>query len=505
MRIHEGASGYLAGLASRYGMLMALVAGLLLPLAFAPFGLAPVATLSLAALLLLWQVGSPRLAAWRGFAWGCGAFLAGLYWLYISLHVFGKAPLWLAVPLMLAVVAIMALYPALAGYLFVRVTRRGSAVALVVFFPCLWVLLEWIRGWFASGFPWLALGYSQSDTVLAGLAPIGGVYLVSFAVALSAGGLVALTVNRHALAAAGVVLLVWVAAAALEPLQYTTEKERPVKVSLVQGSVPQDKKWLPEQLGPTLELYREMTLASADSDLVIWPEAAVPALLNVAEPYLQALWQQSRVTGTDLLIGIPRRDPATGQFFNSVIALGEQRYLYDKRHLVPFGEYFPVPGFVRSWMRLMNLPYTDFAAGSRGQAPIPLAGETLAITICYEDVFGALQLPGLHQASMLVNVSNDAWFGDSIAPHQHLQIARLRALETRRPMLRATNTGISAIIGAHGQIVARTRQFQAMSLDAEIRGRQGTTPYMVLGDWLAVMLAVAGMTGVLLIERHRAV
>ncbi len=485
---------------------MSLVAGLLYPLAFAPFDIAPIAILSLAALLLLWTGQSPRTAARLGFAWGIGAFLAGLYWLYISLHTFGGAPLWLALPLMLALVAVMALYPALAGYLYARVTRSSQRAAMLLFFPGVWVLLEWIRGWFASGFPWLAAGYSQTDTVLAAYAPVGGVFLVSFAVAVSAGVVVSVILTKHRVIPVLLLLAIWASAAAIKPVNYSEPRPQAIRVALLQGAISQDRKWLPEQFEPTLQLYSGMTRQSADADLVIWPEAAIPALLEFTQEFLDELWRSARAEKTALLIGIPRRDAVSKQFFNSVVALGEKhRSVYDKRHLVPFGEYFPVPEVVRRWMRLMNLPYTDFAAGAGDQPVISMAGETLAITICYEDVFGAEQLSIASKASILVNVSNDAWFGDSVAPHQHLQIARMRAMETRRPMLRATNTGISAVIDAHGKIMARSRQFAPEILRAEVNGRVGSTPYMRLGDWLSVLLSIAAMALALIFIRRSAV
>lgn len=496
---------YLVVLSVRYGSWLAFLSGLALPLAFAPFAFAPVAILSLAVLLLLWQDATPVTAARRGFAWGFGAFLAGLYWLYISLHIFGKAPLWLSVPLMLGVVAIMALYPALAGYLYARFAPASVRLALLLFLPAIWALLEWLRGWLASGFPWLAMGYSQTDTVLAGFAPIGGVYLVGALVAASAGALVCLIIERRRGLVLTCLLSLWVIGAAIRPMPFTVPKSETLTVSLLQGAVPQDQKWLPEQFAPTLDLYLRMTRDNWTSDLVIWPEAAIPALLANVEDYLGAVWQAARANDTALLIGIPRKDPDNGQYFNSVVALDEVRTIYDKRHLVPFGEYFPVPDFVRRWMRLMNLPYSDFTAGRDDQAPVQVAGETLAVTICYEDVFGAEQLREIAHASLLVNVSNDAWFGDSIAPHQHLQIARMRAMETRRPMLRATNTGISAFIGPGGEILRRSQQFSSQVLTAEVRGHKGKTPYMVLRDWLLVVLAATAVAVALLADRRRPV
>lgn len=485
------------------GTWIALLSGLVYPLAFAPFGIAPIAILSLAILPILWSGISPRDAAVRGFAWGFGAFLAGLYWLYISLHTFGNAPLWLSLPLMFGLVAVMALYPALAGYLYARFAPSSPGAALLLFFPGSWVLLEWIRGWFASGFPWLAAGYSQTDTVLAGYAPVGGILLVSAAVALSAGVVAGLILGGRRVLPVLVLLAIWSAAAALKPIEFSVPRQQAIRVALLQGAVPQDRKWLPEQYEPTLQRYSGMTRRSADADLVIWPEAAIPALLGYAHEFLDDLWKKARAKDTALLIGIPRRDAASGQFYNSVLAMGSrQKLLYDKRHLVPFGEYFPVPDVVRGWMRLMNLPYSDFAAGASDQGVIELAGERLAITICYEDVFGAEQIDIASEATLLVNVSNDAWFGDSIAPHQHLQIARMRAMETRRPMLRATNTGISAIIDAHGSVTLRSRQFEPEILRAEVTGREGTTPYMKTGDWPGVVISLLGV-GLALVSGRR--
>lgn len=489
-----------------YATWLSLAAGLAYPLAFAPFGLAPLAILSIAALLLLCTGTSPRMAARRGFVWGVGAYLGGLHWLYISLHTFGNAPLWLALPLMLGLVAIMAFYPALAGYLFCRFAPSRTAPATLMFFPGVWVLLEWTRGWLASGFPWLAAGYSQTDTSLAGYAPVGGVFLVSAAVAVSAGILASFVLSNKRLLPAGLLLLVWGSAALLRPLDYTETKSAALDVALLQGAVPQDKKWLPEQYAPTLRRYAAMTGQSQSADLVIWPEAAIPALLGSAQGFLDMLWREARERQTALLIGIPRRDEESGQFYNSVVALGSaQQTIYDKRHLVPFGEYFPVPDMVRNWMRLMNLPYSDFAAGAHDQGVLALAGEQLALTICYEDVFGAEQLAAVRNASMLVNVSNDAWFGNSIAPHQHLQIARMRALETRKPMLRATNTGISAFIQADGEISLRSRQFQQEILRARVYGRMGNTPYARSGDWPSVVLSLLLLSAALLAGRYKPV
>ncbi|MEM7283001.1 MAG: apolipoprotein N-acyltransferase, partial [Pseudomonadota bacterium] len=233
----------------------------------------------------------------------------------------------------------------------------------------------------------------------------------------------------------------------------------------------------------------DLTLANLDSDLIIWPEAAIPAFYSRVLDFLSVMSQDIKTTEASLLLGIPRHED--GRFYNSMVALGgEEPTFYDKRHLVPFGEYFPVPKFVREWMRLRNLPYSDYQSGESAQPPLQIAGQNIAVTICYEDVFGEEQLEHAEDVTLLVNVSNDAWFGDSIAPHQHLQIARMRAMEVRRFLLRTTNTGISAIISPGGVVADTIPQFKTAVLNGRVQGRQGVTPYASWGNWFIVVLSL---------------
>ncbi len=470
---------------------VAVLSGVLLPLGFAPFGLYPLIPVSLAALWLLWDDRRPVVAARIGFAWGVGAFLAGTYWLYISIHIFGKAPAPLAVFLMLALVAIMAAYTGLAGYLVRRIDAAGAFGVLLVM-PGIWVVSEWLRGWLFSGFPWLSLGYGLIDSPLSGFAPVLGVHGVSLAAVLLAGGLVLLLAGRsyQRLIAATLIAAILFGGQRLAAVQWTSAEDRQLRVALVQGAVPQDRKWLPSQLEPTKQLYLELTRSHWDRDLIVWPEAAIPAILHEEFDFLETVQEEARSTETSLVLGMLERDPLDGRYFNTLIALGDRQAIYRKRHLVPFGEYFPVPEFVREWMRLLSLPYSDITPGPRAQSPLPLAGEMAAPTICYEDAFGAEQLDFLPEAGLLLNVSNDAWFGNSLAPHQHLQIARMRALESGRFLLRATNTGISAVIGPQGTVLARSPQFETHVLTAEIHPRAGSTPYVRIGNAAVVVLAV---------------
>lgn len=472
-------------------MSAALVAGACLPAGFAPLGLAPVAVFSVAVLFFLWQGVSPRVAAWAGFLWGFGAFLAGTWWLYISIHIFGEAPIVLAIGLMLGLVTIMGLYLALTGWITTRLPVTGLARHLLLL-PGAWVLVEWLRGWLFSGFPWLSLGYAQTDTLLGRLAPVAGVYGVSLASAVLAGVLVQLLVGRGrgrlaaALAGAGVLVLAW--AAGLPA--WSRPAGEPLSVALVQGAVSQDIKWLSRSLEPTKALYRELTRARLGRDIVVWPEAAIPSVAHREADYLEAVAAEARAAGTDLVLGMLEREFDPDRYYNAVLSFGETPGSYRKRHLVPFGEYFPVPDFVREWMRLMSLPYTDISPGEYVQPPLTVAGYPAAISVCYEDAFGAEQRVFLPRAAFLVNVSNDAWFGDSLAPHQHLQIARMRSMEAARWQLRATNTGVSAIIRPDGAVAARSPQFRTHVLEGRILPLTGATPYALAGNTPVVLASL---------------
>ncbi len=467
--------------------LASLVIGLTLPLAFAPFRWWWYAPVAAAAAAAFW-VGRPaREAAACGFGFGAGAFLTGTYWLYISITIFGKAPAALSVLLMLGLVAIMACYYAATAWAVARLAG-GNGVRLLWVLPAAWVFAEWLRGWLLSGFPWLSLGYAQTEGPLAGLGPLLGVYGLSAVVALLAAALLVLWRGgaRDRVVAAAALIVLPVAGWLADGLDWTRPAGEPLRASLIQGAISQDRKWLPEERAPTLLLYRRLTLGESGSDIIVWPEVAVPALAAQVESYLDGIDRILERRGQDLLLGIMDYDYETGAYSNSVLKLGDGEGLYRKRHLVPFGEYFPVPDFVREWMRLMSLPYSDTTAGPPRPPLISVAGHKVALSICYEDAFGAEQLYAFPEASLLVNVSNDAWFGDSIAPHQHLQIAQMRSIEAGRWQLRATNTGITAFIDPRGRLHSRSPQFETAVLSAEVEPRTGRTPYAATGNWPVV-------------------
>ena len=479
----------------RFDGLLALVLGALLSTAFAPFRVFPLAVICLVGLFLMWEHASPRRAAWLGFAFGSGTFLAGTYWLYISVHVFGQAPLWVAIFLMLALVVIMGAYHALVGYIAARWLPRQGFVRWLIALPALWVSVEWLRGWVASGFPWLALGYSQIDFWLASYAPLVGVYGVSVLVVLSAGAVVSALREQGGARLVGLIVLaaVWAGGWWLSRYEWTRTSGEPVTVSLVQGAISQDLKWQAENRDTTLKLYRELTRQALGSRIIVWPEAALPALAHEVDDYLKERFREARGRGSDLIVGVLRYDFTRKEYRNSIVAMSDERSWYDKRRLVPFGEYFPVPPFVRSWMKLMSLPYVDMTAGASQQSPLRAGGQALGATICYEDAYGSQQLEVLKQATLLVNVSNDAWFGDSTAPHQHLEIARMRALEGGRMLLRATNDGITAIIAADGHVLETIPQFKPAVLTAVVQPRAGLTPYAQTGNVPVVSLCLLGV------------
>ena len=472
--------------------------GALTALVFAPAGLYLLAPLLLLPILWSCLCDRSRVAAKNGFFYGVGLFLAGTYWLYISIHVFGQAPLILAIALMIALVLLMALYYSLAAGLMAYVAA-GSAWRLLLAAPAVWVLLEWLRGWLFTGFPWLTMGYSQIDSVLSGWAPLLGVYGVSAALLLSTAAIPLLLRAPRAsrLPPITLVLLPWLAGWGLGYIQWTAPSGEPVMTSIIQGGISQDRKWLPEQFRPTLDLYRETTERQRQSDLVVWPEVAIPALADRVEPYLSMVELGVARRGAALVLGILERDHSGEHVYNSALLLGSgDIQVYRKRHLVPFGEYFPVPETVREWMRLMSLPLSDLSPGDENQPLLEtLDGLKLAVAICYEDAYGAEQLHALPDADLLINISNDAWFGDSIAPHQHLEIARMRALEVGRYVVRATNTGVSAFIGPAGEILDRAPQFEMAVMQRAIVPHSGSTPYVRAGNWPILLLAALLLGG----------
>lgn len=473
------------------GDLIALMAGALLPLAFAPFSIGFLSLLAPALLLWCWQTADRRRCVLRGGLFGVGLFGVGASWVFVSIHVYGQASVILAALLTALFVLGLALLFAAQGFLFACLRSHGRSDALLLF-PALWVLLEAFRGWFLTGFPWLHLGTPHVDSWLGGWAPFLGVLALSGFSALTAGLLVQILNEgrRFWLPAAAVIGLVWLGGWGLLQIRWTQD-EPLMSVALVQGNVPQQRKWEPDFLQETLERYQRLSEPHWQHDLLIWPEAAIPAFADAVKPWLQAQDQHARQHGSTLMTGIPTRSPdAEGrpQYRNSLLSLGASAGRYDKHQLVPFGEYVPLENWLRGLIAFFDLPMSGFSAGPGWQPPMQAGDYSAAPLICYEIAYPDYTARLAQAAQFIVTVSNDTWFGRSIGPHQHLQIARLRALETSKPVLRATNDGFTALIDHHGRITAQAERFVETVLTGQVTPQRGQTLFSVWGSWPVIIL-----------------
>lgn len=483
--------------------ILAAIAGLLSPLAFAPFNFIPVIFVSLAVLFTVWRVSSPRDAFRSGFLFGVGMFGVGVSWVYVSMHDFGGVPAPVGVLLTLLFVLFLALFPAIVGWLHVRYFQQPHGLWInTLAVSALWTLGEWCRGWIFTGFPWLSIGYSQVDSPLSSVAPILGVFGVSWLVTL----VVALLVytQRPTLwkITLPVVAALCVGAYVLTTIEWVTPAGAPIKVALLQGNVSQDLKWRPEQRQPTIDWYVDNTRLSWSSDLIIWPETALPVFYHQAQEFLAGLGNEARSASADVFIGMPVMNPRTQQYYNSMVSVAGPPQSYSKQHLVPFGEYIPFAALLGGLMEFMQVPLPDFSTEPSSPV-VRLAGHAMGVSICYEDAFGEEVIKSLPEATVLINTSNDAWFGDSMAPHQHLQIARMRSIETQRPLLRATNTGVTAAIDHRGRVIAQAPQFEAAVLRVTVQPMQGSTLYARFGNIMLISLLIVLTMVVLLIARKR--
>ena len=490
---------------TRGRMIITAIAGALCVFAFAPFGWWPLEILGLAT--LFYQVlrsDGVKSAALIGWAFGAGWTLAGTHWLYVSLHTYGAMPAPLAAVAVLLLAMAMGVYVAMAmgGAIWLRkrwVLPLPAANLLML--PAMWALFEWLRGWLFTGFPWLSAGYAHNHGPLAGYAPIIGVYGLGWIAAVCAGALL-LLFHRSRYKAIALIAVLMAAGASLGFVQWTAPQGQPIAVRLIQGNVPQDEKFNGAHVQATLKQYQD-AITAAPADLIATPETAIVMLPQQLPPdYLPGLAQFLNKTGSNLILGMPLADSETA-YFNSVIGMravqGASYYRYDKHHLVPYGEFIPY-GF-RWFVNLMSIPLGDMTSGPDLQPAFAIRDQRVLPNICYEDLFGeeiAAQLrhpvQGQQPATILLNTSNLAWFGDTIAIPQHLQISQMRTLETGRPMLRATNTGATAIIEG-GVVTHQLPVNTAGTLAAKVQGMSGATPYILWGNLLFLALAALAMAG----------
>lgn len=482
------------------------LAGALAVAGFAPVGAWPLSWLALCVLFAsLAGAPSARAGFALGYAWGLGFFLAGVSWIYVSLHVYGGMSMGLAALATFLFCAFLALFPAVAAGAVARMPGRARRLLLAA--PLAWAFMEWVRGWIFTGFPWLGMGYTQvPNGLFAAYAPVVGVYGVSTLLVFSASASVWLLTSpvplKHRTAVAVSLLVLAAGGWGLRWVDWTHPEGVPTRISLLQGNVPQDLKWQPAATRDTLANYARLA-AGAPAQLIIFPETALPLFeSDLPESYREGLNALGQKNQGDLLVGLPtgRLD---GDYFNSVVSFGtapSQRY--HKSHLVPFGEYIPQKALWGWVLDVLSIPLSDFARGAPDQPPLAVGGQRVAMNICYEDAFGEEIIRALPEATVLANVSNLAWFGDSFAPWQHAQMSQMRALETGRMMVRATNTGLTAIIDHKGRILDALPLFETGALTGDVQGRAGATPYVRVGN--ALILSVwLGLAAALVAFRQR--
>ncbi|MCP1673945.1 apolipoprotein N-acyltransferase [Natronocella acetinitrilica] len=478
----------------------AALSGALIALALSPFHWSWLTLLSPAALFYLVAAAPRRLAPWVGYVYGVGYFGAGGHWIYYSVGEFGGGPL-VALVFCAALAAAFGLLIWALVHLWLRVRPQAALPAVTVALPTCWMAVEWVRSWLFTGTTWLQLGYAHVDNWLGGYAPIIGALGISMLVSVLAGLIAwAALVRRRkpAIVAVVAVVVVWLIGGVMQR-DWTSPAAEPLQIALLQGNVPQDQKWLPENRQRQLDLYERLTSRFWGADVVIWPETAIPAFQHqVSREFLAPLLADAEDYGTDVLVGLPSWDSETRAVYNTVLALGQEVDVYHKRHLVPFGEYVPFRRYLGAALDVFGAPMADFTPGWTA-GPLMVGGQPMAISICYEITFPNEVRDFLPEATVLVNVSNDAWFGTSIGPHQHFQMARMRALEMGRPLVRATNTGITASVDHRGQVIARVPQFTVDALLTEVTPHEGVTPYMWWGNWpvLVLLFAALGVCGVM--------
>lgn len=497
--------------------MLALFAGAALPLAFPPFSQAIIAILSPALLLTIWLNSSTKRALIRGWLFGLGFYSVGIYWVYISLHVYGNASPFVGTFATILLVMVFALYPAVQGYLFNRLFPQNNLSKCVLVFPASWVLFEWIRSWFLfAGFPWLLLGDSQLETALRGYAPVFGVWGVSLFVVLTSGILVGAFLHpifqtkgnplKEGVAARfsrrgelSILLIIstivfWLIGHFLAPIHWTQPIGNKVKISLIQGNIPQDLKWQTTAVNDILKTYLQLNQQHLDSDIIVWPEAAIVVPDVDAKDYLTYLDRTGKTHHTAIIAGIPIYK--NQKYYNGLLSLGDGNGTYLKHHLLPFGDYIPFRIIFDIFSKYVQIPMSDFGHGPVHQAPLIAKNIPIAPFICYEIVFPAQVIASLPQAQLLLLITDDTWFGDSIALEQHLATGQMRALETGRPLLFDSNSGITAIINAAGKIQKQAPKFTKYVLTDTVQPMQGSTPFVVWGVYpilliIALMLCMA--------------
>ncbi len=473
------------------GDVVALIAGAAMPLAFSPYGWWPLVFISLFAFIHAISGVSIKRATMRGYLFGLGYFGVGVSWVYVSIRLFGNATTPLAVGITLLFILILSVYTALAAWLIRKLVSEKTYLSYLLVVPLVWVVVEWVRGWLFTGFGWLQLGYAFVGTPLDDYASWIGVLGISFLAALTAASLFivflkAVSISQRILAIV-LIVLVWGLPPLIDIPTFTQTHGEAQRVALMQANIPQQIKWRKNQRQPTLDWYRENTEQHWNKDIIIWPETAIPAFESDVTSYFETMHAAAQLSDTTLMTGMPVRDADGKRYYNGLVALGnanrDEESTYLKQHLVPFGEYLPFKFLLDPVLGFLEIPMSNFSAGEQAQPLVNTGDYKAGVFICYEIAFGSDVIASLPEADYLVNISNDAWFGGSLAPFQHLQITQMRALETGRYILRATNTGISAIIRPDGSLDDVLLEGERGVLEGSIRPIRGETVYATIGDY----------------------
>ncbi|QLE86458.1 apolipoprotein N-acyltransferase [Shewanella sp. Scap07] len=495
----------LTGLHPIIKYLIAYLVGASTALSFAPYGYWPIYVIALAVGLWQSQTLTPKQAFkyWLSFGFGC--FSVGISWVHVSMADYGGMPLIASIALMALLALYLALYPAIAGYLSQKYALNVVWRNLLLF-PAWWVVLEWARGWVLTGFPWLWAGYSQTHGPLAPLASVIGALGLTYLIALLAGTL-ALTLHKQfkpLIAITAMLALSTYAVVQTDPLSRNGDS---VNVALVQGNIAQSMKWEPDALWPTMVKYMDLSRQSlAETDIFIWPEAAIPAPEYLVKDFLDNANKVANLNDSAIITGIIgyRND----DFYNSLIVLGnydekqqvDASYVGDgsnefrKHHLLPIGEFVPLEDLLRPLAPFFNLPMSSFARGDYLQPNLSALGYQLTPAICFEIAFSEQVRANItEQTDLLLTVSNDAWFGSSNGPLQHMEMAQMRAIEFGRPLLRGTNNGVTAVANEYGEITHQLPQFETGVLTANVPLVSGTTWYTRLGEWPVLLFCTLAL------------
>ncbi|MGD8112459.1 apolipoprotein N-acyltransferase [Vibrio sp. NTOU-M3] len=472
--------------------LAAAFVGALTTLAFAPFQLWPIALFSPALLLLLLHKQSAKQALWIGYAWGIGQFATGVSWVHVSIDNFGGMPKIASVFLMALLIGYLAIYSALFSWTLNRFFPSNHKTRFFLAAPALWLIADWLRGWVMTGFPWLWLGYSQIDSPLANFAPIGGVELLTLFVIIINAALAYTILNKQwiNLLIPAVILATGFGLRAVSWVQPNPEST--TSIALIQGNIDQAKKWLPSERWPTIMKYTDLTRENWDADVIIWPEAAIPAFEYELSAYLKNLDSAAKMNGSTVITGVVNQGEDR-KFYNSILTLGQTPYgdyqydmnqRYHKHHLLPFGEFVPFESILRPIAPFFNLPMSSFSSGDFVQPNIVASGRHMAPALCYEIIFNEQLRRNLTEdTDFILTLSNDAWFGRSIGPLQHMEIARMRALELGKPVIRSTNNGVTAVTDYQGHVIKQVPQFETEVLRVNVVSTDGQTPYYRYGTW----------------------